>query len=161
MRFLFHPKWGIRIITVWAASLALLALVYLLILINSVEFYSNQSGNQFQVWLVFGFNIAFTLGFGAAAYGLWLERNWGRLLFLWVIGVWSVFNILSLLVPGMSGVSARQFSTVDLALNVFRFAVTLLIPAWYLNRPRIKSLFADAPATNSTAQEVTPHDNLT
>jgi hypothetical protein len=153
MRFLFQPKWGIRIIAAWAAILALLAFVNLLILVNSVELYSNQSGNQLQVWLIFSFNIAFGLSFGAAAYGVWQEQNWGRLLFLWTIGGWAVFNILAILS------STGQLTVIELLLNVFRFAITLLIPVWYLNRPQIRSFFYATPA-NSTTQEVTPHDNF-
>jgi hypothetical protein len=146
VRFVIKPEWGIRIMALWALMLALLALANLLLLSEAVELYSNEYGTQLQAWIVVGLNVIFGLAFGAATYGLWRHRNWGRILFLWIIVVWAVFNLIAIFMPGVFAPANQEAMPDELTINGIRFAVTLLIPVWYLNRPQIKSLFyRDAP----------------
>lgn len=139
------PKWGIRLFALWALLLAVLAAGYLLILSASVELYSDEYSNQAQVWLIFALNIGFTVGFTAAAYGLWLQLKWGRILFLWLIVFWNGVNLLSLLAPALL-MRAALPPPLALALDLARYGLALLIPLVYLNLPHIKACFIGQPA---------------
>lgn len=146
MRFVIKPEWGIRIMALWALMLALLALANLLLLSEAAALFSNEYGTQLQAWIVVMLNVIFGLAFGAATYGLWQYQNWGRILFLWIIVVWAIFNLVAIFAPGVLFPTGGETNTDELAINGIRFAITLLIPIWYLNRPQIKSLFYhDAP----------------
>lgn len=134
-------KWGVRIVALWSLALAFLAFAYILHLTNAVGLSSNELGDQPQVWTILVMNIVFCLGFLVCSYGLWFRHNWGRLSFLWVIGIWSGFNLVAVLDPGVLFTTSQNYTTTTLALNGLRFAATLLIPLWYLNRPQIKSIF--------------------
>lgn len=142
MKFSIPPRWGIRILAGWSLVLALLAASYLLILSKSVELYSNQFGNQFQVWLIFIFNVAFTVGFAAAAYGLWQYQNWGRLTFLGLIVAWTSINLVGTVFPALS-LSSVQQPPLLFVVNLLRYVVALLVPLLYLNLPQIKVCFCD------------------
>jgi len=133
-----RPHWAIRVFALWAGVLALLAVARLLLLSRSVELVSNQFGNQGLAWVVFGLNVAFALGFGYCAYSLWQQQNRGRIAFLWLIAVWSIFNVIGLLF-GPAIPAAMQIS-----LNIFRYAVGLVIPLFYLNLPRVKARFVES-----------------
>jgi len=134
-------KWGIWICAAWALALAILAFANLLLLSKAVELYSNQFGNQAQIWLIFILNVIFGLVFAVSTYGLWRPHNWGRLLFIWAIVIWSGFNILALFAPGILSASSRDYTTGQLAASGIRFVAGLFIPLWYLNLPRVKALF--------------------
>ena len=118
----------------WALVLAFIALSRLLFLSRVVELAHEEFGSQTGVWLVFALDALFCVGFGLSAYGLWKRRNWGRLLFLWLLGAWSAFELIGPFV-------ANQDAFIDLTANIFRVAVGLLIALFYFNLPRIKTLF--------------------
>lgn len=141
MNLSISPTWGIRLLALWALILAILAAGYLLVLSASVELYSNVYHNQAQVWFIFLLNVGFSVGFAAGAFGLWRQLNWGRVLFLWLIVVWNGVNLLSVLAPGFLALNVQE-SPLDLAINLIRYGVALLIPLIYLNLPRIKACFA-------------------
>ena len=120
---------------IWALILGILNLANLLILTLAVELYTDQYGNQMQVWLIFGMDIVFGVGFFLSAYGLWTYQSWGRTLFLWVITIWAAFNIIGL------ALSVSQYGIGASIINITRYAVTLLIPLWYFHRPEVKAFF--------------------
>ena len=99
-----------------------------------VELAGEEFGSQGGVWLVFALDVLFCVGFGLSAYGLWKRCNWGRLLFLWLLGAWSAFELIGPFI-------ANQDTFIDLTANVFRVAVGLLIALFYFNLPRIKAFF--------------------
>jgi membrane protease YdiL (CAAX protease family) len=134
-------KIGVWICAAWAFTLAVLAFVNLLYLVNAVELYSDQDGNQAQVWIVFVVNVGFGLAFAISIYGLWRRQNWGRLLFLWTIVIWSGFNFMALFAPGIIFASDVQRTVSELTLNGVRFAAGVAIPLLFLNLPRVKALF--------------------
>lgn len=133
-----QQRWGSWLIPVFAALallMALVALARLLFLSGTVELTSNQFGTQTQVWVIFIFNALFAIGFAGSAYGLWRRRGWGRVLFLWVIGAWSIFNLVAVLM------TVDRYATSELIINLLRLIVGWLISLWYFNIPRIKTLF--------------------
>ena len=127
----------VRIIACWAFVLGLLNLANILILTGAVELYTNEFGNQMQVWLILLLDIIFGLGFFISGYGLWTHKSWGRTLFLWFITAWAAFNIIGLVI------SIEQYDLGALVVNMLRFVITLLIPLWYLHRPQVKAFFAE------------------
>jgi hypothetical protein len=114
--------------------LAFVALSRLLFLSRIVEIAGDEFGSQSGVWLTFGLDALFGAGFGLTAYGLWNRRNWARLLFLWLLGFWSAFELIA---PFLTNNDAF----IDLTANIFRVAIGLLISLYYFNLPRIKALF--------------------
>lgn len=148
MKFSLPPRWGIRIVAVWAVILAVLAISYLLLLSVSIELYSNLYQNQVYVWIIFMLNVGFTVGFSASAYGLWQQQNWGRVLFLWLIVIWTGVNLLSLLVPDLFLTSVQR-PALALTLDLIRYAVALFVPLVYLNLPHIKTCFASQPVESA------------
>lgn len=142
----FTPKIGVRIFAAWATLLAIVALINILILTNSIELYSNQYGNQAVVWLIFLLNVGFSAGFGISAYGLWQQKKWSRALFLWTIVAWAGLNLVGLFVPFM----ARQQTVAQVIGGTIRYSAALIIPLWYLNIPRIKELFYADPHQNTS-----------
>jgi len=133
-------KWGIWICTAWALVLAFLAVANLLLL-SQIVAYSNGQVSQGQIWAIFMMNIIFGLAFAASTFGLWRRHNWGRLLFIWAIVIWSAINLVALFIPGFLFPIENQPSAGELTLGGVRFAVGLVLPLWYLNLPRIKTLF--------------------
>lgn len=126
----------VRIMAAWSLILGVLNLMNLLILVMlAAGLETNQVPNQMQVWLSFGLNVIFVVGFFLSGYGLWRYQGWGRTLFLWIITAWAVFNIISLALSG------GQYSFGALAVNILRFVVTLLVPLWYFHRPEVKTFF--------------------
>ena len=135
-------RWGVHIIAIWAGILAFLALANLLILSRVVEIGGYEPDSRNQIWLIFALNVIFGLGFAASAYGLWRKLNWGRLLFLWCIVIWSALNIAALFI------SHPSYSPGARALNSLRFIVGPVVVLWYLNLARIKHGFnAGLPLT--------------
>ena len=88
-------SWGIPVFAAWALILAFVALARLLFLSRVVELAGDELGGQLGVWLVFSLDTLFCIGFGLSAYGLWGRHNWGRLLFLWLLGFWSGFELIA------------------------------------------------------------------
>jgi hypothetical protein len=125
----------VRIFAIWAGILAFLALANLLILTQVVETGGYEPESLNQIWLIFGLNVIFGLGFAASAYGLWRKRNWGRLLFLGIIVAWSAFNIIALFS------SQPAYSAGSRAVNSLRYLVGPVVSWWYLNLARIKHQF--------------------
>ncbi|GAB4432826.1 MAG: hypothetical protein Kow0031_14290 [Anaerolineae bacterium] len=150
MKPAFTPTWGIRIVALWALVLALLAVSHLLLLTLAVELY--EGGNQPVMWAIFGMNIIFAVGFAAAAYGLWGKWNWGRIAFLWLIAVWSIFNFISLVTPGAAGVAFRQ-SPGQWLLTGLKYGAALVIPLIYLNLPQIRAQFQPEAIQNLTSED--------
>ena len=128
----------------WALVLAIVAFARLLLLSKAVELYSNEFGNQTQIWIVFLINVGLGLGFAASAFGLWRLENWGRLLFLWIIGIWSAFNLMAVFIINPL-ISETQYSLPEILVNGFRVAIGLAISLWYFKLPHIKTLFETKP----------------
>jgi hypothetical protein len=118
----------------WAVVLAFIALARLLFLSRVVELAGDEFGSQAGVWLVFALDALFCIGFGLSAVGLWQRRNWGRLLFLWLLGFWSGFELVG---PFLT----NSDTFIDFTANMFRVAIGLLISLYYFNLTRIKALF--------------------
>jgi len=133
-------SWGIVVFICWAVVLAFVAFARLLLLSKAVELYSNEFGNQARVWMIFLINGVLGLGFAGSAFGLWRLENWGRLLFLWIIGIWSAFNLTALFIVNPL-VLGTQYSLADILVNGLRVAVGLVISLWYFNLPHINTLF--------------------
>lgn len=138
-------SWGIPIFALWALVLAFLSFARLLLLTRVVQLGGEVLENQSMIWLVFIFNTAFGLGFTGSAYGLWRRRNWGRVLFLWWIVIWSGFNWVAVFFnPALS--SNQEALISNLLINGLRLAVGVIISMWYFNMPHIKALFdTDTP----------------
>ncbi len=150
--------WGIFIIALWAAVLAILALAQLLELSVIVQtFNSNEGPGQIRIWTGFVFNVVFFFGFAGSAYGLFKQYNWGRLLFLGVIVVWSGFNLLAL--SPLFSVS-QNYTAGELAFNILRYGGTLLLPLVYLNLPWIKAMFSSQSPGNLTSEGTTKDDRI-
>lgn len=141
MKIGLTSTWVIRLVALWALVLAMLAIAYLLVLSNSADFVTNLYGTQAQVWAIFGLNLMFALGFASSSYGLWTHQNWGRVVFLWTIGLWAGFNLLGLFASNLWWGVERDDSLVSVAISGLRYAATLALPLWYLNLPRIKARF--------------------
>jgi len=134
-------KWGVWLCAGWACTQVVLTIFNLLLLTKAVELYSDEYGNQARVWVVFILNVGFGVVFAFSTYGLWRRQNWGRLLFLWAITIWTSFNLIGLFLPVFISTSNGQFTISQVAANGIRFALTLVIPLIYLNLPRVKALF--------------------
>ena len=138
--------WGIFIFMLWAIILAILALANLLLLSASIEISSSNEAVRNRIWLIFAFNVCFGLGFSASVYGLWGRRNWGRLLFLWMLAFWSGLNMAALLMNENFTVSGAIASGV-------RHTGGLALSLWYLNLPRIKNFFEADISENLSTKE--------
>ena len=107
-----------------------------LLLLSLVQFTDNAFGNPTIIWFNFLLNVILVLGFGASTYGLWGRRNWGRVLFLWLVVIWAGSNMIALLA------NPDQNHTIGaLLINGLRFAVSAFIPLLYFNLPHIKTAF--------------------
>lgn len=135
-----HPKknWGVIILALWSLILALLTLGNLLILARSAGFFSME---QSRIWLVFILNVFFLISFSLSFYGLWQHHNWGRLLFLWSLGLWATFGLLALFMPNFLSTSARTEAISSVLFNAFRYVASFLFPLLYLNLAHIKVRF--------------------
>lgn len=149
MKVFFTPGWGIRIVALWSLILALLAVSHLLLLTLAVELY--EGDNQARMWVIFGLNIIFAAGFSAAGYALWLKKSWGRIAFLWLIGVWSAFNFISLFAPGPELLLSQP--PLQWAFSGLKYSAALIIPLVYLNLPRIKNQFELGSNQNLTSED--------
>ncbi len=116
-----------------------------MLLTQAVEFYSNEFGTQAQVWLILGLNIVFMVGFAASAYGLWRGQNWGRLLFLLLIIIWSASNLVAMFMANPLFIFRESHVLADGLVNGLRFGLGLLVSVWYFNLPRIKRFFTNPP----------------
>ncbi len=136
-----HPPktWGIIVLAVWAVVLAVTSIANVLLLSRAAT--QLEGGpDQSRIWLVFGFNVFFIISFGLSAYGLWQTHNWGRLLFLAAIGLWSGFGLVAFLWP--TSVEADQAYTFgEQALNLLRYGISFVVPIIYLNLAHIKAYF--------------------
>ncbi|MEW5959760.1 MAG: hypothetical protein AB1801_18700 [Chloroflexota bacterium] len=148
----FGNSWGIIAFVLWAVVLAVVAFARMLLLSKAVELYSNQFGSQAQVWMIFIINGILGIGFAASAFGLWRTDNWGRLLFLWIIGLWSGSNLLAMWVVNPL-ILGRQYGLADLLLNGLLVTTGLIISLWYFNLPRIKTLFQTKTSKNFITEE--------
>lgn len=120
----------------WAIVLAALSLANLVLLSGSADSFSGPG----VVWLIFILSVGFSLGFLVGAVGLWQQRHWGRLVFLWTVAIWASVNLVALFVPGLFQ-SAPSYTAGGLFLAGLRYLVSLLLPVWYLNLAHIKALF--------------------
>jgi hypothetical protein len=112
---------------------------------------TQESISQGLIWTVFFLNALFALGFAASVYGLWSRRQWGRLLFMGCIFIWSVFYVVAFL-PGVSSADSN-YSVGALAFNLIPYIIGFLATLWYLNLPHIKALFNAKEATNEQISE--------
>lgn len=112
---------------------------------------SQEILSQSLIWTLFFLNAFFGLGFSASAYGLWMRRHWGRLLFCGVVIIWAVVYITALLMPVRS-LSTGTNSVMILVLNLLRYVFGSVVPVWYLNLAHIKTLF-DTPTPKSENEQ--------
>lgn len=129
-------RWGVFLIACWSVILTIQSLASLLLLSASVIYIDNQ----FQVWIVFLLGVGFSIIFGLSAYGLWREFSWGRTLFLWAVVSWSLANLLAIIIPNPLAAS-RPSTLINWLLAILPYAVSLIVPLWYLNRQDVKQLF--------------------
>jgi hypothetical protein len=164
--------WGIFVLSLWASVLALVNLARILLLSEGVQFFGGDRGaTQSQIWMIFILNILFFLGFGSSAYGLSKQYNWGRIVFLWFVVIWSSFNLIALFapnfyyllfspstvlaIPGLLFSPNQDYTVGELTFNGLRHAVELILPLWYLNLPHIKIVFHTPSAENFTTEGTT------
>ncbi|HXW00480.1 MAG TPA: hypothetical protein VEC93_18830 [Anaerolineae bacterium] len=145
-------SWGIFILGLWALVLTLLALTRMLLLSAVVGSATQESISQGLIWTVFFLNALFALGFAASVYGLWSRRQWGRLLFMGCIIIWSVFYFVALFLPGASSANSN-YSAGALAFNLIPYIIGFLATIWYLNLPHIKALFNGKESANERISE--------
>jgi hypothetical protein len=100
---------------------------------------SDQFDSELRVplWIILIFNVILAVGFFASSYGLSMRQNWGRVLFLWLIVLWSVANLMALLYSILRANKIVSFHFVD----SLRYLIALIMPLWYLNLPHIKTIF--------------------
>ncbi len=133
-------SWGILFLALWALVLAIVAFSRMLLLAAVVGVTTQETISQGQIWTIFMLNALFGLGFVASAYGLWVRRNWGRLLFIGMIIVWAGFYLVALFIP-ITLSSTRDFSVLELAINLTPYIFGSVAAVWYLNLAYIKALF--------------------
>jgi hypothetical protein len=156
MRF---GTWGIFVLSLWAMALAFVAIAQLLILSTTNLSFDNPTwSNQAAIWLIFSVNAFFFFGFSSSAYGLLRRHNWGRIIFLWTVIIWSSYRLAGLFVPFFY--ANQNFAVGQFMLDALRYAVGLVLPLWYLNLPHIKMIFYDHPLEDSTFEETTADDHL-
>ena len=150
--------WGIFILMLWALIMVFLAVAEMLGLMAIAEFGVDAGGpSPTQIWITFFLNILFMFGFGASVYGLYQRRNWGRVIFLWSITIWSGVNIIALFI--LWHYVGQKFTVTAITANVLRYVVSLLLPLWYLNLSHIKMMFTHYPSENFTSEESVINDN--
>ena len=149
--------WGISIFALWAFILALVAAANVLLLSKVAELYGYETEIQGRVWLIFILNTLFGLGFAASAYGLWQRRNWGRLLFLWIIVIWSFSNVVALFMPDSPFSSNMRPTISNKVLESIRFSIGPVASLWYLNLARVKCLFSSTDRTDNFIDEEVNH----
>lgn len=131
---------GITIIALWAVVLGLLNIVRLVYTFSLAAdpALAPQNRIYFYQWTT----VIFGLAFFAAAWGVWQQANWGRLLFL---GAVAAFFALS-----MAGVFNGQAAAPPPAARpwlVFRYALSIALPFAYLNLPFVKQSFQSIEET--------------
>lgn len=72
-----------------------------------------------------------------AGYGIWMLREWGRILCLVLAVIALLFSLPGLLLLGL------HFNLFFGTYRLFRIAISILI-IWYLVQPQIKALFIKA-----------------
>ncbi len=149
--FQWRPKhWGVFIFALWSAILAITILGRLILFSVSTDTFAAR----WQVWAFFGFSVVFIIGFGISAYGLWQTLQWGRLLFLGTIAIWSATNLLSLFAPGLIFLPGREYTNQEFWTLTIRHIFSLLLPLAYLNLFQIKALFLGTDFEMDTTEEV-------
>lgn len=123
----------------------------LLILIQTVELYSDQYGNQTLVWIIFVVNSLFGMGFAVSAYSLWKRYNWGRILFMWLMVSWSGLNLFALHSPYLSPRQDLSFDGV--LISSLRLGFGIVLSLVYFNLPGVKERFTLNLAEDSTIEE--------
>lgn len=112
----------------------------LLVLFQSAGSFNAE---QSRVWIVFVLNVLFLIGFSLSFYGLWHHQNWGRLLFLWALGLWAGFGLLALFMPTILSGSTQTQAVSSVIFNLFRYLVSFLLPLLYLNMAHVKASFQE------------------
>jgi hypothetical protein len=116
----------------------------LLLLSAVVGSESDLNLSQGRIWTVFILNALLGLAFAVSAYGLWGRQNWGRLLFIACIIVWSGFHAAALFTPG---ILPADYTVGALILNVVPL-IGAIAAVFYLNLGHIKVLFASKESTD-------------
>jgi len=147
-------QWGITIVALWALVLAVLSFANLLLITSIVQSVTIEVG-ILQSWMVFSLNIFLLVTFSISAYGLFKREQWGRLLFLVSVSVWTVSNFFALFSPTYS--PNQNYTNQYLLLNAFRYAVALILPLWYLNLPQVKLAFQPS-SENLKIEDATTDD---
>ena len=145
-------SWGIFILGLWALVLAVVALARLLLLSAVIESGGQENTDQGQIWIVFILNALFAIAFAACVYGLWTRRNWGRLLFMISVTIWSIFYIVALFLPTGAPVT-ESYSVMTLIINLIPYIIGVALSIWYLNLPHIKAMFEIKRAADEQTAE--------
>ena len=134
-----RPKrWGVFLLALWAAVLSFQAISPLLILSASVV----RDSNPIRLWTTFFISLCFSIAFALSAYGLWQEHHWGRMLFIWIVIVWSIVNLTVLLLPDSIFGATPPRTALGWVMAVSPYLISLLWPVWYLNVPDVKETFS-------------------
>lgn len=135
-----QDSWRILLLTLCALILAVVPFSRMLLLSVLVGVTPQETFSQSQIWARYILNALFGLGFIASAYGLSVRRNWGRLLFIGMMSVWAGFYLLALFTSTTLS-SNRDFSALELAINLILNILGPIAAIWYLNLSYIKALF--------------------
>lgn len=130
-------SWGILILSFLAVVLALWSFANLLLLSAVVGSENDLNPGQSRIWAVFILNALSGLAFASSAYGLWGRRNWGRILFITCIIVWSGLYAVALL---SFGIWSTDYTIGTLILNAIPL-IGAISAIFYLNLAHIKILF--------------------
>lgn len=142
-------SWGILILSFLALVLAMWSFANLLLLSAVVGSQSDLNLSQGRIWTVFILNALLGIAFAISAYGLWGRHNWGRLLFIACMLVWSVFHVAALFTPDAL---PADYTFGTLIINVIPL-MGAIAAIFYLNLAHIKILFAGKELTNEQIGE--------
>jgi len=138
-------SWGVLVLTVWALLLGLTTLINLLLTTQAMPDEAISQNQLNGLMLLNGF---FSVGFLLSSVSLTQRKNWGRLLFIGFITIWSGANVIALFfMPTIT------FS--NLIVNSLRFIIGGGLSIWYLNLPHIKLIFRNDPHLESKSSDLT------
>lgn len=137
-RDLIRRNYGIYIIAIWSLVLGGQNLSRLLIISASLQGLGSSAPSPlYGVYQGVGaVSAIFSLGFFAAAIGLWRIANWGRILFLVTVISFFIVSTIGLFAPELSNPTIGQKWILGI-----RYALSAFLPLAYLNLEPVKTRF--------------------